>query len=367
MRVGLLIYGDPDSVSGGYLYNRKLVDYLRRQGDSVDIISLPYRPWWCELLYPPDLLSRVPAQLDILVQDELVHPSVLRHNRRLRERTGIPIVALVHLFAATTKQPAWKEALFRLSEHRYLRSVDALIVNSRHTLGQATRLLTPGRLPPHLVAVPAGDNFGQLTATPHGQPVHSDDSGRLRILSVGNLIRQKGLHVLLQALHRLPNRDFHLSICGRTDMEPYYVRTIRAQIHQYGLQDRVSLYGPLERSALARLYASHDIFVLPSVNEAYGIVYIEAQQFGLPAIGTSAGGAGEIIHDGIDGYLIPPDDSDRLSLLLAGLQQNRGLLKSLGEQARLAYDRHPAWDDSCSRIRAFLLDLIHHHGATRAT
>ena len=78
MRIGLLIYGSLDTLSGGFLYDRKLVQYLLSHGDEVEVISVPWRQYGRGLLdnLSPDLIQRLKlATFELLVQDELVHPS----------------------------------------------------------------------------------------------------------------------------------------------------------------------------------------------------------------------------------------------------------------------------------------------------
>ncbi len=357
MHVGLLIYGDINTQSGGYLYDRKLVAGLQQQGDTVELISLPHRPYVQELCSQAKLDSLMRPGLDVMIQDELVHPSVYRINRLLKQRSGIPLVGLVHLFSACARQPVYRGWLHRLAEQRYIGSVDGLILNSRNSLNQACDLVGENNLPAHVIAVPAGDNF-MVSG-------HSSDPtviGPLRLLYAGNVIRQKGLHILLQALARLPRAEYTLTVAGRLDMEPGYVNSIRRQISQLQLGSQVTLTGPQHSAQLAATYQAHQLFVLPSVNEAYGIVYVEAQQFGLPVIGTTAGGAREIIADGHNGYLIEPDDSATLATLLARLHEDRAKLQQLGSNARASYRQHPTWEDTCRTIRAFLIELVSRKG-----
>jgi glycosyltransferase involved in cell wall biosynthesis len=357
MHVGLLIYGDINTQSGGYLYDRKLVAGLQQQGDTVELISLPHRAYVHQLCSQADLDSLIRPGLDVMIQDELVHPSVCRINRLLKQRTDIPLVGLVHLFSAFARQPVYRGWLHRRAEQRYIRSVDGLILNSRNTLHQACELVGEVNLPAHVVAVPAGDNF-----TVNGHSSDPTAIGPLRLLYAGNVIRQKGLHILLQALAHLPRTDYTLTVAGRLDMEPGYVNAIRRQIRQLQLGSQVTLTGPLHSAQLAATYQAHQLFVLPSVNEAYGIVYVEAQQFGLPVIGTTAGGAAEIIRSGYNGYLIQPDDSAALARLLASVHADRKTLEILGKNARAAYLQHPTWEDTCRTIRAFLIELISRKG-----
>ena len=87
MRVGLILNGSLDTISGSHLYDRKLVEYLRRCGDTVEVFSLPPRSTLGRLTdnvvagWQKNIEA---AQLDVLLQDEASHPALLSLNRRLR-------------------------------------------------------------------------------------------------------------------------------------------------------------------------------------------------------------------------------------------------------------------------------------------
>ena len=88
MNIGLVIYGSLDLVSGGYLYDRLLVDHLRKRGARVEILSLPRRNYWRHLA--DNFSRRLPRAVeamspDLLLQDELYHPSLFHTNRRLKK------------------------------------------------------------------------------------------------------------------------------------------------------------------------------------------------------------------------------------------------------------------------------------------
>jgi len=366
MRIGLLIFGDINTQSGGYLYDRQLVAYLRAQGDTVEILSLPQSSYIDNLrcgIIPAELVE---SELDILIQDELVYPRMFNINSKLKVRLSCPIVSLVHLLDSSRPQGLGRRYVARWAEHRYLRSVDGLILNSRHTRQLVCELLQ-GNIPPHVIAVPAADHQAPLSAETCGVEIGGGKAAegrtdsknpKLNILYVGNVIHQKGLHVLLEALGHMQRGHFRLTVAGRLDMEPAYVKRIYTTIRRKNLERMVRFAGSLNSNSLISCYQEHDVMVLPSVNEAYGIVYIEAQQFGLPIIGTFAGGAREIIQPGINGYLIEPGDSNALAGFLTLLHNNRAHLKMLGANALRYYRQHPRWDNSCALIRAFLLHSI---------
>lgn len=360
MRIGLLIHGDMEAVSGGYLYNRILVSYLQSQGEQVMIISLPPRGYWCHLadnLGNACLRQIAAANIDILIQDAMVHPSVFLLNRRLGRQLGIPVVSLVHLLTSFDYHPWYSASVYRAIERRYLKSVAGIIVNSQTTLAQASELLHDD-LPPHCIAVPAGNHFPEAGVDLDTIRQRALTSGPLKILVVGNVIRRKGLHVLIQALRQLPSEDFQVTVAGRLDMEPRYVDHILTLIRSSRLRERIILMGPVPGQPLTDLYRQHHLMALPSAYESYGIVYVEAQQFGLPVIGTTAGAAKEIINHGDNGYLIAPEDHSTLVSLLQTLHHERQLLLRLSQNALATFARHPRWNQSCEVIRQYLYERL---------
>src|SRR5574338_1284656 len=108
MRLGLLIYGSLDTLSGGYLYDRKLVEYLQLQGDTVEIFSLPWRNYAAHLT--DNLAFRLPQGPLLLIQDELTHPSLLAANARPHP---YPVISLVHHQRHSEQHPASLNAVYR--------------------------------------------------------------------------------------------------------------------------------------------------------------------------------------------------------------------------------------------------------------
>ncbi len=98
--------------------------------------------------------------------------------------------------------------------------------------------------------------------------------------------------------------------------------------------------------------------VVPSSYEGFGIVYLEGMGFGLPAIGTTAGAASEIITHGEDGYLIEPDDAMALANILSELLANRDLLLKLSLNAVKRYKSQPKWNETAKSIRDFLHQMV---------
>lgn len=363
MRLGLLIYGSLETRSGGYLYDRELVAHLRRQGDRVEIISLPWRNYARHLgdNFAAGLLRRLErAPFDLLLQDELNHPSMFLLNRGLRRRVGYPLVTIVHHLRSSEARPAWQNLFYAWVEARYLAGMDALIANSRTTLRAAiAHLAWTGRARrlPALVAYPAGDRL-QANITPDEIARRAGEPGPLRMVFIGNLIPRKGLHTLLAALQRLPAGLCNLEVIGSPQVDPAYAQAVQRQAQAPELVGQVTFCGPLPDPELAaRLRGSH-LLVVPSSYEGFGIAYLEGMGLGLPAIAGQAGGAAEIITPGLDGYLIRPGDAAGLAGQIAALAHDRDHLLRLSLAARQRYTRHPGWDESAAQIRRFLERLL---------
>jgi len=358
VRVGLLIYGSLDILTGGFLYDRLLVDYLRREGDEVEVISLPWRTYGRHL---SDNVSAAffqrlcRASCDVLIQDELNHPSVWWLNRRLKQRAGYPLVSIVHLLRSSEARPAWQNRFYRWVERRYLQTLDGLIFNSRTTGRQVEALIGPGC--PSVVAYPGCDHV-RPTLSPDAIAARAEQPGALRVLFIGNLIPRKGLHVLIEALAGLPQADWQLTVIGALDMDPAYVRRLRRQIDQVGARAQIRLLGALPHEHVVPHLASHQVLAVPSLYEPFGIVYVEALGFGQPVMATTVGAAHEIISHGREGFLVAPGDSPSLARHLSHLHADRRELVRMSLAARQRYHSCPTWDDSARRIRHFLSTLV---------
>ncbi len=355
MRIGLVIYNSLDSISGGYLYDRQLVGLLRNAGDVVELISLPWRSYGRRLLHNlrPTLERRLRyGRYDILLQDELNHPSLFLVNERLRQQSSVPIISIVHHLHSSERYPPNTLATYRRVEYRYLRTVDGFIFNS-----ETTRIATESlmkRTRPNTVCHPAADHID--VSLSEAQIIErTRRNGPLRLIFVGNVIPRKGLHTLLAALARLPGEACCLSIVGDRSLAPSYTRRLQNRTRKSA---NITWHGRLANDALWQLMAGSDLVVVPSSYEGFGIVYLEGMALGLPAIATTHGAAGEIVTDGENGFLIAPEDELELALRIQVLQRERDLLTRMSVAAYRYSQDFPTWAASMSNARRFLLRML---------
>ena len=348
MRVGLTLYGELDERSGGFRYDRKLLDGLRTAGDTVELVELPWqryhrglldnasRRWWDELQ----------VDVDVMLQDELAHPSLLRANREL----SYPIVSVVHHLRASESRRL--SPLYRAIERQYLRTVDGVVCNSTATRDVVTDLgVDPERT---VVAPPAGNRF---------DPDIDDEAierrartGPLQVVFVGNITPRKGLKTLVEGLGAAGTGS-ELTVVGRPRDEQY-VDTVRRSVRRNDLTERVRIVGECSDEALAETLRSSHIIAVPSEYEGFGIVYLEGMSFGLPAIASRAGGATDVVTDGETGMLVDPGDSAAIARALRRVDNDRDQLATMGKAARRRYESHPEWRKTTARVRRLLGAVI---------
>ena len=344
MRLGLILYGNLTMQSGGFLYDRLLVEHLRRRGHEVQEISLPWRHYALGLAdnLSPALLARLAAvPADLFLQDELAHPSLFFLNRQLRRRLSRPVVAIVHHLRCQEDRPSWQNRLYQAVERRYFHAVDGFIYNSRDTRQAVEKLLSVPK--PFVVASPGGDRLGR---TLNGLEIisRSQGTGPLRILFLGNLIPRKGLHLLVDALATQPRQNWELLVVGSPAFDPAYSRAIQRQVERLGLTAQVRFYGHRDGAPLAALFAGSHLLAVPSSLEGFGIVYLEAAACGKPSVAGLAGGTGNAVVDGVTGLRIDGADGAQVEAALTALLTDEARAAALGRNGLERTVRDFSWD-----------------------
>jgi len=148
--------------------------------------------------------------------------------------------------------------------------------------------------------------------------------------TLARLIPSKGIRILLDAmphlLHKYP--EALLLVGGGGEEQEALERQARA----LGIADRVVFVGPVQDPR--DFYRRLDVFVLPSLDEAFGLVVLEAMAMGLPVIGTRVGGVPEVLTHGVNGWLVEPGDSAVLAAGLRTLWADPILRRRVAEEGR---------------------------------
>jgi glycosyltransferase involved in cell wall biosynthesis len=187
-----------------------------------------------------------------------------------------------------------------------LRVSDQVVAISSYTAREIAELAhVPVRV------IPYGLGFAEtLPSAQTARPEARD--GSFLVLYVGNLIPRKGVRFLIDALHRLPKSiPAKLLILG----EGTERARLEAQVHDLGLDGRVSMPGRVPEPELHRAFHEAHVMVLPSIvdargdTEGLGVVLLEGMSYRIPVIGSAIGGITDIITDGETGLLVPPEDA----------------------------------------------------------
>lgn len=160
------------------------------------------------------------------------------------------------------------------------------------------------------------------------------------LLTVARLVERKGIDTVLRALPEIaqqhPNVRYAIAGAGEDRAR------LEALIAELGVGDRIEWHGYVGHDALAPLYASADVFVLPSRSiperadiEGFGLVLLEAQATGTPVIAARSGGMPDAVHEGVSGILIPPSDPAALARAASELLSDDTLRAQMGDAAKI--------------------------------
>lgn len=159
--------------------------------------------------------------------------------------------------------------------------------------------------------------------------VQAENRQRGRILCVGSLIERKGIDLLLKALQGI-GEDYTLALAGEGPEK----ENIRELSRKLGIEEHVEFLGYLSQEELKEEYARSSLFVLPTREDCYALVILEAMCAALPVVASQyADGAYDLIEDGKSGYIVDPYDAEKLCGCLQGLLQNPGLAEEMGRNS----------------------------------
>ena len=332
------IPGDIGTRTGGYEYDRRLIDALRARGLRVAHLAWPGGypfPTPAEREAAARSLAALPDGSVVLV-DGLAFGALPEVARDAAAR--LRLAALVHHpLALETGLPEARRTLLAEAETRALAHAAAIVVTSRSTA--AALEASFGVAAPRItVALPG---TAATPALPRGRR-HA-----VRLLSVGSVTPRKGHGVLLAALARVTDLAWTCRIVGSAAHAPEEARRVAALRESLGLARRVRLEG--EVADAGPFYRRADVFVLASLYEGYGMAFAEALAHGLPVVGTDGGAITEVVPPGA-GILVPPNDPDALAAALRDVISDRGLRSRLAAGAAKAGDALPSWADAAAQV-----------------
>ncbi len=329
--------------TGGEIYNMHLLTAAERVGITLLPVSLTDSPvdrWLCEhrgvwRLRRTFAFFRLLALMwrhrrDQVMLDAWLSPLLWPGIRLLRR----PYFVMVHHLCANLQSNALSRRWEGFCERQLLIGAGHILTVSQSSKRQIEA--RTGGLVPVGIVNPGFEAHAEI---------RSKSGKGLRLLFVGKVTHAKGVVDLMLAVSGLPNTlRWRLDIVGNNKVEPDTIEHMRAICRQYHLEDRVTLHGQLDEVSLKELYASSDIFVLPSYWEGYGIVLLEAMSYGLAVVASNAGAIPEVVHDGHTGLLVPPGDVLALLMSIRRLLDDAALRHELAANGLDFISKHHDWD-----------------------
>ncbi len=248
------------------------------------------------------------------------HPQ--EHNRYLMEMAGIEPTH--HELV-----PAWVASRVE----RELAGADLILVPSRFV---ETQLTVHGVACEKICVIPYGVDLQTFHPATEARCV----GAAVECLYVGQISHRKGIGVLLRAARKLRRLPVRFRMIG-----PIVSRELLAN-----LPGNVVYSGSKYTGSVAELMRQSDIFVLPTLEDAFALVVFEAMATGLPVVTTSHAGASELIANGRDGVVIPPGDEDALVEAIRALMESPDRRCELGMAGRRKVQAAYSWNDYSGRV-----------------
>jgi len=189
-----------------------------------------------------------------------------------------------------------------------------------------------------------------------------DAKNRFLILSVSRLVKRKGHDTVLRAISniRRENKNILYLVAGTG---PCFV-TLQRLTEDLGIERNVLFLGHVSDKDLPVLYQACDIFILLPFEdphegqvEGFGIVYLEANTYGKPVIGSRSGGIPDAIQDQFSGILVPPNDSEAAAQAIQKLISDQVLRTRLGEQGKKRALVDFRWEDRAKSLELKLKEM----------
>ena len=190
------------------------------------------------------------------------------------------------------------------------RQADRVLATCTDEVFELARMGAPRR---RMTVVPCGVDTAEFT--PDGPVAGRGD--RPRLVSLGRLVRRKGVDEVIEALRRVPAAELVIA-GGVGDGDPDAAR-LRECARRAGVAERVNIIGPVARHEVPALLRSADAVVCVPWYEPFGIVPLEAMACGRPVVASAVGGIQDSVVDQVTGLLVPPRRPDALAAALRDL------------------------------------------------
>jgi glycosyltransferase involved in cell wall biosynthesis len=339
MRLALLVPRPLAATSGGYAYDRAMLDGLRAAGHAADAIELDGQ----HPLADAATCQAAAAAFDAIptdtvpIIDGLGLPAFREHAAALAARRTVGLIH--HPTAFETSYSGTDRALLHDAERALMPGLARVIVTSTST---AERLVAEFGVDAGRIAVVAPGTADAPRSPGSGR-------GACVVLSVGALIPRKGHDVLLEALAKLFDLDWRLTIVGSERRDPAHAAALHALAERLAIDRQVTFTGEIDAATLESLWQRTDIFALATYWEGYGMAIAEALKRGIPVAVTAGGAAGALVTLQT-GVACTPGDAAMLSKSLRRMIFDKDLRQSMAQAAWTEGQTLPTWAIQCKQF-----------------
>jgi len=165
-----------------------------------------------------------------------------------------------------------------------------------------------------------------------------ENNGELKLITVSRLIRRKGIDQLLAALARIQDKSIKLLVVG-TGSQENHLKNLCKDLH---LNNAVEFYGYCPRERLPQLYDKSDVFILPSLAESFGMVFVEAMASSLPIIAAKTGGVVDLVKKE-NGILVQPGNIEEIKKAIVTMKNSYDMRVTMGKANRKRVIEHYSW------------------------
>ncbi len=344
MTIQFLTRGDIYSLTGGYLYNLRMIEGLELKGYSVNIVGSDWP--WDQI---PDLEKTSHYFFENLgygsciIVDSLVVGSMYKVIREFTDR--LIFLGLIHLPASYNVLSGVHGKLAD-EELQGLHHTRMVIVTGQFT---GDLLRNAGLIPAKIRIVEPGTE--QFPRKRHYNAVPS------QLLCIANFTKFKAQDILIRALHKLTGWEWTLHLYGDTDREREYGIAVRSLIQQLNLEHRVKIHGIVERDEISSVFLNSDLFVMPSLFESYGMTLTESLAHGIPVVSTFAGNIPNTVPDGM-GLLTEPGNAEQLGDAIRSLLDDPVKYSGLCRAASRYHLRARSWEHAVDEFERIIRNLI---------
>lgn len=336
-RLTLIVAGDPDQRTGGYIYDAHIVAALRKRGLAINVVGLAGRFPDADDEAAQALASALSALQDRsrVIIDGLAMgalPDVVADHAERLDITAL----LHHPLGDEQGLSDTDQQRFHRSELRGLAHVHRVIVTSRFTERRVTALADQYALPFSAPITVVEPGVERAPVSPAAQP-----NEPIRLLCVATLTPRKGQDILVQALAGVESGHWRCDCFGGA-RDAAFTERVQTLIDDHQLGDWVTLHGECDAATLEAAYQNAHALVLPSWYEGYGMVVTEALAHGLPVITTTGGALQNTLPKGA-GISVAPGDVEALTSALAAFCHDETLRTELRAGAAAARARLGDW------------------------